>query len=256
MGKFFKVAGILDPIRSTLAPDIWQSNKTLHPHIKDEIIKRAEALLDTLPNPPIYRLYIIGSIAGYQFNNTSDVDVNLIIPKDSITLEELVQLNVVRKASNGRVAQGTRHPINFLIQTINQEDLRFEDSPFGVYDVLADTWLSSPGRPEDVRPPEVEFKEELPMARMKLKHFTQLAEKYLRSGNYAPVDYGNGVSRGNYNKQIKKQLIDFAKDIDERRKIDYQYGFGVPRMNYPNVVYKIIEGSKFGPLFEILKEKK
>ena len=50
-----------------------------------------------------------------------------------------------------------------------------------------------------------------------------------------------------------KDLIYEAKKIKKDRKEDYALGFGIPRQNFDNIVFKLIEHGQYGELFELLK---
>ena len=51
-----------------------------------------------------------------------------------------------------------------------------------------------------------------------------------------------------------KRLLSLAVSIDEDRKLEYYLGWGTPRRNFRNIVYKLIEYGPHGRLFEYLKE--
>ena len=50
-----------------------------------------------------------------------------------------------------------------------------------------------------------------------------------------------------------KELISQAKKIKKDRQEDYSLGFGIPRENFDNIVYKLVEHGQYGELFELLK---
>ena len=51
-----------------------------------------------------------------------------------------------------------------------------------------------------------------------------------------------------------KRLLSLAVSIDEDRTLEYYLGWGTPRRNFRNIVYKLIEYGPHGRLFEYLKE--
>jgi len=62
MNNFFrKVAGILDPPKGNLAPDVWTANKKLIPQLKKQILSKLHAFV---PKNKIKEILIIGSITG------------------------------------------------------------------------------------------------------------------------------------------------------------------------------------------------
>ena len=75
MDFLFKKAGLLDNPKSTLPSDVWdlQTLKLL-PEIKSHIL---ETLSKYIPKPLVAEIFIIGSITGYKYKDTSDIDVNV-----------------------------------------------------------------------------------------------------------------------------------------------------------------------------------
>ena len=76
MAKFFKNAGVLDAPRAHLASDVWGQDSKLLPNIRTQII---ESLVHLVPRENILGILIVGSITGYKYRNTSDIDVNVYV---------------------------------------------------------------------------------------------------------------------------------------------------------------------------------
>jgi hypothetical protein len=77
-------------------------------------------------------------MSGFQFNNTADVDLNLIVEVD----DPETQIKILRKMlPNGNYLNSTSHPINFWVGTMDDpaatETERFEN----IYDLQTDKWL-------------------------------------------------------------------------------------------------------------------
>lgn len=63
-----------------------------------------------------------------------------------------------------------------------------------------------------------------------------------------------------YRRKLKRQLIRDFRDlvrfvdrVEKNRKMVYRVGWGVPRRNYYNIVYKYIEHGPHGSLFKKLQ---
>ena len=128
---------ILDPVQKDLNSDIFLKDGKMKPEVQ-------EFILDIFYNwktkyifeGSIASIILVGSSAGYQYNNTSDIDVNIIF-KD-ITLEELRK--VTKYLPNGNMLPDTEHPINFYLD-VNDENVKKADN---AYDILNSYWIKQP----------------------------------------------------------------------------------------------------------------
>jgi hypothetical protein len=76
---------------------------------------------------------VLGSITGYKYKLTSDIDVNVKVSGK----ENAAKYHKHQDVLNGQTVTGTEHPINFFIQEYNEEyHSVWQDAHFGVYDVL------------------------------------------------------------------------------------------------------------------------
>lgn len=137
---------MLDINRSLLDPAVFEMPEEGHPKlnngIKGQIIQTIRELEKTIP---VHSFYIVGSILTNRYNNNSDIDVNIQLDPsdlDSIALEDILMFV---KHSNGKLAAGTTHPINYYII---KGEFDFDNAD-GVYDVANERWLKLP-RPLDV----------------------------------------------------------------------------------------------------------
>jgi hypothetical protein len=72
-----KAAGLLDNPRDTLPSDIWDLQKmTMWPQVRSHILRK---LASFMPLDIIKEIYIIGSITGYKYKDTSDIDIEVKI---------------------------------------------------------------------------------------------------------------------------------------------------------------------------------
>ena len=85
------------------------------------------------------KIFIIGSITGFKYKDTSDIDVNVYLKKE-VSKEDVKMYHVGARIFNEKNAPGTKHPVNFYISDF-KETAPFKWAKFGVYSVLNDVWI-------------------------------------------------------------------------------------------------------------------
>src|SRR6478609_6393172 len=110
---------ILDPAKDTLDPSIW-SNKKLKPAAKKEIVDKFAKWVKTYTDKEITRVLYMGSTTGYQYNDDSDIDINIGIEG----ISDAKRKEISKILPNGYPLSGTNHPINYYIdygEPVNSE---------------------------------------------------------------------------------------------------------------------------------------
>lgn len=183
----YKAAGLFDTPRPTLDPSVWAADESLLPEHRDFIIK---TLTDAFAaagyegyDKWVHGIYFTGSLAGYQYNQTSDVDIDVLVhagelsemeyqggiePEQARTALEALKEALKKVVSN---LPGTEHPLEYYFV--------YEDVPgktvlpvnVGMYDVLSDEWATPPKRVDMTSTAEKVYPE-----LMKFVH--ELAAKY------------------------------------------------------------------------------
>lgn len=258
MPKFFKSAGILDTIKLHLAKDVWTPDQKLQPSVEKYILQRVHDLV----GKNYYQLFVLGSITGYQYDADSDIDVNILMPEELITPE----LQVRRKETNGQLAPGTAHPVNLFVQPGDpNKPALWQDAAFGVYNILTKTWDSPPGDPSKIRNPKDDYVIELITAKHMLEQFKRLIiqwkddKKKLQQMLQQPQSTMRDLLIEKKKAEIEEDfndLLDYAYTLDQERKLEYDLGWGVPRVNWRNIIFKYFESSVYGGLFEELLDIK
>lgn len=251
-----KQSGILTQPKATLAPDIWRPNRTLRPEIRHILLERLYELI----NPSMVKgVYIIGSITGYKYEATTDIDVNVHIdPYD----ESMAKMRLTKKI-NERTIANTEHPVNYFVQPYIPE-ATWQDSYYGVYNVLEDDWEVYPPRRENVRNPQEQYASELGQARWLARNFERHVKEFhsdlrvmkqlkelAKSGNWIHIWYFEHKRR-EVNEDLQ-ELIALSKTIDRHRKFRYSWGWGIPRNTVANIVYKYIAKGPYGSFFKTLE---
>ena len=145
MSRFLKFVteGVLDSKKEELHPDVWKDNK-LNPTVKDFILNTFYDFLDSkgIDKSLIRSVNLLGSIAGYQYGDNSDFDVNVVM---DMPLDEL---KILRKnMSNGRSPKGFDYPVNYFM--VDRWQKSWEDEDNGIYDVEKDEWKKEAEMPEE-----------------------------------------------------------------------------------------------------------
>jgi len=246
-----KLAGVLDPVQKNLAVDVWDEKQKLRPELKDQIMRH---IANIIPRQDIMGVYILGSITGYKYTETSDIDVNIFARNYDPSMRE--KANQV----NGFHSYGGRHPVNLFISEYKDKLPNWQDAVFGVYNVLKNDWEMIPPGRENFRDPQLEFKMEIDLASSIARQFTDKVEKVktdvhslnkLKKFKWAIPGLSNWYYKKKRNK-IKDQLTDLAvmaQGLEDDRKFEYAWGWGTPRKNFRNIVYKLIEHGPHGELF-------
>lgn len=261
-GYILKSAGLFDQPKKILCPDIFTPQNYLYPHIKDQVISLAKELV---PEEAIKEIVLLGSLVGYQWSEDSDLDVNISVYPHELLTEEL---NIRRHLLNNRnnFIKGTQHKINLYLTPWTNKSHLWQDNIFGVYDILNNKWLAFPQ--SNIRNPQEEYKQPLIFANMVLRNYVRLYVSYKKALQELidlvttpnlenPLLHKMHLERKK-REVIKKEndLISFIKSIDLSRKFEYSLGWGFPRKNYRNVLFKLFELKAKNKNFEEFKEQR
>jgi len=249
-----KIGNLFSRIATTMAPDVWtKDGEHLLPEIKEQALKIINSYI---PKEAIKQIVVLGTITGLQWEKDSDIDVNVILDPPELVKE----LWEVRRAHNGTLAKGTKHEINIYLQPFTGKLPQYQDSFFGVYDVINNKWLVRPPARSKYRNPEEKFWAEIAVAKMMSNEFIRRADNYIRSLNEKEEAIQRGYNKWSLASIEAKILRDFNKlaefidDMQYGRDFTYNWGWGIPRENYENVLYKYIHYMLPDQYEEILKE--
>jgi len=127
---------VLDPINNELSSDIFIGDKIkadVRVAIKKIFIKWWKEL--GYDDSDIIKMVMIGSSAGYQYSNVSDIDVNV-----QVNISEEDFDNIWNLLPNGNMLLDTLHPINYYL-TNDDSGVKNADS---AYDILENKWIKKP----------------------------------------------------------------------------------------------------------------
>ena len=228
---------LLDLPKATLNPDLWAENKILRPDIKSYLL----TLLSKIFSPSrAHAMVMIGSSVGYQYSHTSDIDVNVMgNPGESYDA-----LHKIFKNFNNtpNMLPGTEHPINFFFQEY-VPDTDWSNS-LGAYDINNGRWVKNPISPEHIGNPTTKYEREIAYGSMLLDTI-EIEVQHIREAQ----DRGDKVTEFN----LTRDLAIMFKTLENNRKVSYRYGTGrSPALQESNILYKMVESSRFGELMHIL----
>ena len=147
-----KEASVLDPPRETLPPDIWDLSRD-PPRLQKQASEVIQSRLLTSLGDRfksvswVTGIFVIGSSAGYYWEESSDIDVSVIVDVEQFKLREqgtdtedpIGTVGSFFMEINEEVLSETEHPLNFYAVPLGEE-LKAD----AVYDVLNDEWVKSP----------------------------------------------------------------------------------------------------------------
>ena len=127
----------------TLNPNIWDNSK-LKPEIKEKLLQIGKDFYaDTETDAPLKDILFVGSLANYNWSDTSDFDVHVVI--DFKDVDENVEL--VEKLVNALKSKwNDEHDIHLKGHNVEVyiQDVTKENRSTGVYSLMQDKWLSEP----------------------------------------------------------------------------------------------------------------
>jgi len=137
MSNQIYIESVLDSVKETLVPELFDNNNRFIPKAKDFILDIINRWKEKVyPRMKIEEVIVLGSSVTYQYNDTADVDINLKISNIPNSLyKELRKI-----LPNGNMLFNTQHPINFFLVL---DDYNFENT-FAAYDLLNDEWIKKP----------------------------------------------------------------------------------------------------------------
>ena len=131
---------IVDEPRKTYAKNVFDRANTENPRLKKGV---TEAILRGIGKfediAPVVRYRLIGGILTKQYNEDSDMDVNVLFDVSEGSRKEVHEKLRARAAKlNGKSAPGTKHPINYYVLVSDEEYDLANQMADNVYDLEKD----------------------------------------------------------------------------------------------------------------------
>jgi predicted nucleotidyltransferase len=185
-----------------LCPKIWDKNKKMHSEIRRKLLEISRDFWDSLKlEVQVLDVQLTGSLANYNWNNSSDLDVHIII--DFSQVDENVEL--VRKALDGqRFIWNQRHPVELeghdVECYVQHRDEQHISS--GLYSILKESWLTTP----TWDPPQVDERDVSEKMRVIKSEFKEIKGKLLNSSGEEARRFFDYLSR------FKKKIMADRKE--------------------------------------------
>jgi hypothetical protein len=206
----------------TLCPDLWDSYQHLDPRVRVNLLRIAyDFYKKTKFSAPIVDVWLMGSIANYNWTPESDVDVHIIIDFSALKMPPETASKVAKSAGaswnkeHNITVKG--HKVELNIQSAKAE------KPYvtGIYSLVKDEWIK--------RPCPINPNINKPLIQQKYSEMKKYVGFAIQSGN---------------REEMKK-----AKDyLDDYR----QYGLDTGgELSVENIVYKIL---RYKGLVKLLKD--
>lgn len=194
-----------------MCPDLWDSAQHLDPEVRLSLLKSAQDFYEKTNLPaPILDVYLMGSIANYNWTSDSDADVHVIIDYSKL---QMPQETAAKTAKTAGAQWNQEH--NVFVKghkvEMNLQDAS-EPKPYvtGIYSLMRDVWIRKPSQ----TPPQIDKG----IVQVQYKAMKSYIENAIRSGD-------------------REQMKSAKKYLDAYR----QYGLDTyGELSYENIIFKIL----------------
>ena len=128
----------------TLNPNIWNPDNSLKQDVREALLKIAQDFYtDTELSAPIIDIYILGSVANYNWSAGSDIDLHVLVDftkigNDPILVKQLVD-NIKANWNKKHDIRIKGYKVELYIQ-----DIKETNRAMGVYSILNNKWVKVP----------------------------------------------------------------------------------------------------------------
>lgn len=195
----------------TLCPDLWDEYQHLDPRVRVNLLRMAyDFYKKTEFVAPIVDVWLMGSIANYNWTPESDADVHIIIDFSQLKMPPETASKVAKSAGaawnkdHNVTVKG--HKVEINIQSVKAE----KPYVMGIYSLVKDEWIKKPCR--------MNLQVNKPLIQEKYSQLKKYIDFSMQSGN---------------REEMKK-----AKDyLDDFRQYGLDHG---GELSVENIVYKIL----------------
>lgn len=201
---------ILDPIQETHCKDLFigPDYQVLQTKVKNQILDPLYKWLEKYGYPyeeHVRSIHIIGSSVGWQYTDSSDIDVSVETDIPPATIKKIWQ-----QLPNGNLIK--KHPINYYLTS----DLKDVSESENAYDVLQDTWVKKQNKEELKK--HIPFSYIMEIAKFFLSGVDDRIQEY--EADKVELDYlkaigkDDGISDEERNKLISLKENEIKADLD------------------------------------------
>jgi hypothetical protein len=146
---------------NNLCPDVWDENYNLNSGIRLNLLKTAKDFYEkTKFEAPILDIYFMGSMASFNWNVESDIDVHVVIDLKSLKMPEETSEKMAKlvgsqwNSEHEILIKG--HKVEMNIQSLTAE------KPYvnGIYSLVKNVWVKIPSKqnPDSINTPAIQLK--------------------------------------------------------------------------------------------------
>lgn len=132
-------------VKNDLNPDIWNSDKTLKPEVREKLMKIAKDFFQDLEIPwaQLEDVIFTGSLANYNWSKFSDIDLHLVINFDLVDekTDFVEEYFSARKNLWNDMHDIKIHDFDVEVYVQNEKEPHYSS---GVFSVLNDKWIVEP----------------------------------------------------------------------------------------------------------------
>ena len=204
---------ILDPVQETRCKDLFlgPDYQVLQTKVKNQILDPIYKWLEKMGYPyeeHVRSVHIIGSSVGWQYTNTSDVDVSIETDIDPAKIKQIWKL-----LPNGQLLK--EHPVNYYLTS----DLKDVTESENAYDVLKDTWIKKQSK-DDLKK-HIPFGYVVEITKFFLSGVDDRIQEY--EADKLELDYLNSVSKDDGIDEQEKQNLIAEKESELKADLDAIY---------------------------------
>lgn len=195
----------------TLCPALWDEQQHLDPEVRLNLLRMAQDFYEkTKFTAPILDVYLMGSIANYNWTPDSDADVHVIIDFTQLQMPNETASKVAKSAGaqwnleHNATVKG--HKVEINIQSVKAE----KPHVTGIYSLMKDAWIR--------KPTKINVQVNKPLIQVHYTEIKKFVESAIQSGD--------------------RERMKTAKDyLDDYR----QHGLDTAgELSTQNIVYKIL----------------
>jgi len=194
-----------------LCPDLWDEYQHLDPRARVNLLRMAYDFYRKTKLPaPIIDVYLMGSIASYNWTPVSDVDVHIMVDYNKLQMPPETAIKTIK--TNGAYWNEQHwvtikgHKVEMNLQNVNKA----KPHVMGIYSLVKDQWIRKPSS----QPPQID------------KNVVQVQYKAMKSYIDSALNSGN-----------RETMKSSKKYLDAYR----QYGLDTSgELSYENIVFKIL----------------
>lgn len=204
---------VLDPVTQTRCKDLFigPDYQVLQTKVKNQILDPIYKWLEKMGYPyeeHVRSIHIIGSSVGWQYTNTSDIDVSIETDIDPAKIKQIWKL-----LPNGQLLK--EHPVNYYLTS----DLKDVSESENAYDVLKDVWVKKQNK-EDIEK-RVPFSYIMEITKFFLSGVDDRIQEY--EADKVELDYLNSVSKDDGVDEQEKQKLIAQKEAELKADLDSIY---------------------------------